>query len=119
MHDARQQKRVAVELGLGHELSANVPGGARTILDDEGLTQGVGETLAVEPRHEVDAAAGRKANHNADRLARIAVLSVGRGRGCSDSKECHDSKIAKPDHGYLPGFPNPRKLTSNAARGGD
>src|SRR5947207_13376992 len=123
MHDARQQKRIAVRLGLCHELSANVPGGARAILDDEGLSPGIAQALAVEPRHEVDAAAGRKADHNADRFARIAVLnlflSVGRERWCCDGKECHESQNANLDHGLPPWISNPRKLTSSAARGGD
>src|SRR5215475_659164 len=108
MHDARQQKRMAVRLGLGHELSGDVPSGARTILDDEGLPPGVGEVLAVEPRHEVDAAAGRKANENSHRFARIAVLSAGRGRRRCDDKEGRESKNAKLTHGYLPESLDPR-----------
>src|SRR5262245_41092067 len=100
MHDAREQERIAVGLGLGHELGADIAGGAGTILDHEGLTPSVAESLAVEARHQVDAAAWRKADQNANRSGRVAFFRLRRDARRCEGKE-RENKRAESEHGYL------------------
>jgi hypothetical protein len=44
---------------IHHRLGGDIGGGARPVLDDEGLAETLGQPLSDQPRHYVGSAAGR------------------------------------------------------------
>ena len=58
-----------------HRLRGDVTGGAGPVVDEELLSQTVREPLSDQARNNVDLAAGRKPDDNADRPLRIGLRS--------------------------------------------
>jgi hypothetical protein len=58
------QQRVAVGLGLGHDLGADDAAGARSVVDHHLLSQAGAEMLADQPRHDVEHAGARGERHD-------------------------------------------------------
>src|SRR5262249_24885871 len=52
-----EQERVAVRLRLGDEIAARVAAAARAVLDDDLLSEIVGELLRQNSRHHIDRSA--------------------------------------------------------------
>src|SRR5262245_30188751 len=68
-----QEQRVAVGRGTHDRLSGDIAAGARTVLDDERLTEPLREPLTYQARRDVRTASGREANNDAHRPRRIAL----------------------------------------------
>ena len=67
------QQRVAVRLGLCHQLRADAASGAATILHDDLLPPGLGELLPEQAGDEVGGSAGRKRHDHSNDFCRIAL----------------------------------------------
>ena len=72
-------KRVAVRRRAHGHFGADVGGGAGPVLDDEWLSEPLGQPLADEAREDVVCATGRKSGNQAHRPARI-LLCAGKPR---------------------------------------
>jgi hypothetical protein len=70
------QERVAVGRRLGHALAAGHAGRRADILHDDGLAEQLAHSLRLDACAHVDAAAGRKWNHQGHRSGR-PILSGG------------------------------------------
>src|SRR5215468_6526441 len=66
-----QKQRMAVGRCTRHGLGGDLPLGARSVLDDEWLAETLRQPLTNQAREDVGWAAGRKADHDADRSRRI------------------------------------------------
>src|SRR5262249_27262420 len=95
-------QRVAVRLAFRDEVGADRAGGARLVLDDDGLAEPLAHLLPDQPRHEIDAAARRKADDDADGMG--GILLCRRGLRAERSKQ--KSEPARPPqpgtHAYPP-----------------
>ena len=60
---------MAVLVGLGHHVGADIAAGAGLVLDHDRLADGVLQLGADQPRQDVGGAAGRKRHDDAHRLA--------------------------------------------------
>src|SRR5262249_33712566 len=85
-----QEQRVAVGRGTHDRLSGDIAAGARTVLDDERLTEPLREPLTYQARRDVRTASGREANNDAHRPHRIALRPCdapdGRQRGSTQGQ---------------------------------
>ena len=75
-----QSDRVAVGRRLGDEVEPDIAARTRPVVDDEGLAELVAQPHRHRAGHQVGAAAGRKADDEADLLGRIGVLCRRRQR---------------------------------------
>jgi len=64
--DGAGEQRVAVAGRLGHLLRADVPAGARPVLDDDGLPVGRAQPIGDQAPEYVGRAAGRERHHQPD-----------------------------------------------------
>ena len=71
---------VPIGRGLGHQIGAQHTGHTRLVVDDDRLTQGLRQLGRDGAGHDINAAARRKANHDAHRLGGKG-LGPGRGQG--------------------------------------
>src|SRR5215468_11312615 len=68
-----REQRVAVGGGTHDRLGGDVAAGSRTVVDDERLTEPLGEPLTYQARRDVRTASGREANNDAHRPRRIGL----------------------------------------------
>src|SRR5262249_41339292 len=82
-----KKQRMAVGGRARHCLGGDLPLGARPVFDDEWLAETLREPLTDQSRKNVGWAAGRKADHDADRSRRIDLrpreARHGRQRDCT------------------------------------
>ncbi len=71
--DGGEEQRVAVGLRLGHGLRGDRAVGARLVLDDDGLAEISAHAFGQDTSDEVGVAAGREADHHADRAVGIVL----------------------------------------------
>src|SRR5215510_8684780 len=73
VESAGHEQRVAV-CGRAHDrLGCDVAAGSRTVVDDERLTEPLGEPLTYQARRDVRTASGREANNDAHRTRWIGL----------------------------------------------
>ena len=70
---ADQQKGIAVRRRIHHAFGGDIAAGARPVVDDNLLTEPLGEPLRHHPRRNVGGTAGRKSNDQAHRPRRIGL----------------------------------------------
>src|SRR5262249_4679077 len=93
----RDEKRVAVRLGLGDLARGDGASGAAAILDDDALAEARTHALGDDTRDDVIAAAGGVGNDERDRMARV-VRSVDRRRaGQNRGQRRSDHSALVPD----------------------
>ena len=97
-----QQQRVAIGLGLGHQVGAQVAVGACLVFHDHALLERFRQHLADGSRNDVRTAAGRVGHDDAHRLAGpfSRVLCKGAGRG-QQGKAGQYGGAAKDGHGIV------------------
>jgi hypothetical protein len=93
-HDMHEQ-RIAVGLGVGRELAADLARGAGLGLDDERLLQNRLEHRGERARDDVDRAAGRKRIDEGDRPGRVSLLGERRLDGeCGGGRRRADDEVS-------------------------
>ena len=101
--DVDQQKRVAILVGMGHEVGANIPASARLVLDHYWLADGVLKLRTDQPRENVARSAGCERHNDPDRLCEILRRGGGRHKSESQSDESRKStEHATVLHVFLP-----------------
>ena len=93
-----QQQRVAVGLGLGHDLRADIAAGARLVVDDDLLAQRLLQAGLDRPRQHVGDAARRERRHDAHRLRWIGLRASRRRQ--QDAEDSRTNAYAL--HCFLP-----------------
>ena len=83
---------VAVGWALRDQVGADVAAGARTVVDDNGLTPGLAEFRADGTRHDVERTARWERHDQADGLVRIALPLRNRGQEQRRAKNAGGSK---------------------------
>ena len=83
--DRTDQQRVTVRLGLGDMIGGDVACGAGFVFHHHGLSPGLAHFLGNQPRDDVGAAAGGKADDEVDRAVRVALCK--RRRDCRKTQE--------------------------------
>ena len=73
------QQRVAIGWRLRDSARCEHRARSRAVLDDDRLAKRRLHRLLQQPRHDIDAATGRVADENVDRLARKIRLSLRKG----------------------------------------
>ena len=94
------QQGVAVGLTLGDETRAEHAGGARLVLDDDRLTQALRHLLPDQACHQVDAAAGREADHDANRVSGKVLGRDRRRAGRNDQSNQRAKPPQQRTHAY-------------------
>ena len=86
---------VAIGLGTGHELAADIAGGAALVVNDDGLAQNLAQGLLRHAADHIHTRSGVKAHDHGDGLVRIAGgAGVGRlaGQGKQGGGRCCGNK---------------------------
>ena len=81
--DGAHQHRIAVRCGLGSEVRSDIAAGARTIVDDDLLSETFSHLLAHGAREHIGSAAWAVGNDDAYRLFRI-ILPQQRLHACGN-----------------------------------
>jgi hypothetical protein len=84
--DKAQRQRVAVGLGVRHQLGAQVAAGAGLVVDIDLLAQRDGKALRHQPAQRVVAAAGRVGDDEAYRFVGVVLRRGVRRVGCQCDK---------------------------------
>jgi hypothetical protein len=101
---------------IHHRLGGDIGGGARPVLDDEGLAETLGQPLSDQPRHYVGSAAGRIGGDQVHRprwirLRRRNSRKAGRGTApAARRRNCRRGSFISP----LPNDRNPRSIRLDA-----
>ncbi|MNT59279.1 hypothetical protein D3C72_1967780 [compost metagenome] len=74
------QQRVAVVLLARHQFGADLAGGARLVLDHEGLVEALAQFRRQQARDDVGHASGREGHHDGDGMVGIFGASGARGQ---------------------------------------
>ena len=100
-----EEQRVAVGRGLGDRFRRDVAARARTVLDDEGLAEPLGEPFAEQTRQDVIGPACREADHEAHRLVGVGLRQrEARSDGQHSGAGCElQDRAAWQSHGSSPG----------------
>src|SRR5262249_42994989 len=97
-------QRVAVGRRIDHGLDRDIAAGAGPVLDHHRLGEALREPWCHDPRHDIGAAAGRKADHEAQRAQRVGLCECAardrRRCGCRCSEMQKSS--AREEHRGLP-----------------
>jgi len=72
-----ERDRIAVGRGARHRFRGEIASGARAVLDDESLAEGLGEARAVGARDDVVRAAGGESDHDAHGPRRVGLRERG------------------------------------------
>ena len=111
----RRQQRVAVGLGLGHRLGAEIAAGAGPVLHHERLAPHLRQPVGDHAGDDVDAAAGRSGDDDLDRAVGIARLGLGEGwRGHGERCRCRNQAKNLPRNFSIA---RPRGLTKREPSG--
>ena len=93
----RREQRVAVGIGFGGDLRADVAGGAGPVLDDDGLSPFARQPVADHARHDVGGAAGRERHDDLDRAGGIILRGNRRRRQCRQrEREAQEPSSPRP-----------------------
>jgi hypothetical protein len=97
--DVRELQRVAIGRRLRDQVGADGAGGAGLVLDDDRLSEALGQLGGHEARHRIGSAPRREAHEDLDRLRRPFLLREGdRGRDAGQGEGGHESSA------FLAGF---------------
>ncbi|MNV35604.1 hypothetical protein D3C71_1270540 [compost metagenome] len=99
-----QQHGVAIRLGLGNIVSAQIAIGSGLVFDDHGLFEQLRQRLADRARNDVRAAAWRVGHDDAQGLGRplCRLRSGDGGGGCQGSGAGQEDRAALQMHGVSP-----------------
>ena len=94
MAGRRDEKRISVRCAAGDFGRANGAGGARLVLDDDGLAEVLRHCLTNDARRRVHAAARRETDHDPDRFRRkvLRLCWPAEHRGQGNKSESRKSK---------------------------
>ena len=118
--DRAQQQRVAIRIGLGDAGRRDRPAGSAPIVDDDALSERVGELRSDRAGDEIGSPAGRNRHDELNGPGRIGVLGVQGGR-CKDNHGGQQQAVAKTaavdaHGGMLGNSEEPRQCGSRGVR---
>ena len=94
-HDRRRQDGVAVRLGVRNRFSRDPSAGAGAVVDDDGMVGGV-DAARDDPREDIEAAAGGKADDDPQPLGCGGLLCRGNEQQGGNQSENEPSNGAGP-----------------------
>ena len=109
----RQQQRIAVCGGIGHDLGAEIAAGTGPVFGDKGHSEPLGKPLSDQPRGDVDAPARRVGDDDTRRPRRIGLRPTETGSARkhggtsgqmqkSATQKFHDVPLGRATCGAIP-----------------